>query len=137
MYYIYTDGASRGNPGDSAYGFAILKDDDILSKGNGYLGEKTNNKAEYIAFLEGLKKLLELDINKNVIIYMDSQLIVRQIKGVYKIRNKKLKEYYKKIVKLLDKIENWNIKHINREENEIADKLANDAIDSYLERSNG
>jgi len=137
MYYIYTDGASRGNPGDSAYGFAILKDDDILSKGNGYLGEKTNNQAEYIALLEGLKKLLELDINKNVIIYMDSQLIVRQIKGVYKIRNKKLKEYYKKIVKLLDKIENWNIKHINREENEIADKLANDAIDSYLERSNG
>jgi len=137
MYYIYTDGASRGNPGDSAYGFAILKDDDILSKGNGYLGEKTNNQAEYIALLEGLKKLLELDINKNVIIYMDSQLIVRQIKGVYKIRNKKLKEYYKKIVKLLDKIENWKIKHINREENEIADKLANDAIDSYLERSNG
>ena len=137
MYYIYTDGASRGNPGDSAYGFAILKDDDILSKGNGYLGEKTNNQAEYIALLEGLKKLLELDINKNVIIYMDSQLIVRQIKGVYKIRNKKLKEYYKKIVKLLDKIENWNIKHIKREENEIADKLANDAIDSYLERSNG
>ena len=137
MYYIYTDGASRGNPGDSAYGFAILKDDEILYKGNGYLGEKTNNQAEYIALLEGLKKLLELDINKNVIIYMDSQLIVRQIKGVYKIRNKKLKEYYKKIVKLLDKIENWNIKHINREENKVADQLANYAIDSYIERSNG
>jgi ribonuclease HI len=127
---IYTDGASRGNPGKSGYGYIIYRDKVLIEKNYGYLGVKTNNQAEYIALFEAVKSLVKYNCKK-VKILMDSQLIVRQLKGIYRVKNEKLRKYYNKINELLNNIDNVQFVHIDRENNSEADKLANKAIDEH------
>jgi ribonuclease HI len=126
---LYTDGASRGNPGEAGAGL-------VLVDGNGqeiaadsiYLGQCTNNVAEYQALILGLETALRCGCN-TLSIYLDSELIVRQITGQYKVRNAQLQPLFIKANNLLGRLKNWDIHHIPRSENARADKLANKGID--------
>ncbi len=123
MYELYIDGASRGNPGNSACGFVIIKDGKEVAFGGKYLGIKTNNEAEYYALIEGLKKAKDLKI-KNLKIFSDSRLIVNQINGKFKVKDSKLKKLFLCAKKLLEDF-NYEITHITRDKNKIADNYAN------------
>ncbi len=128
-FYIYTDGASRGNPGNAGAGFIIYNENgDIVKKGKKFLGKKTNNEAEYYALIIALKNIPE---NASVSIFSDSELMVKQLNGEYKVRNEKLKPLYNEVIKLLENKE-YNINHIKREKNKLADNLANEAIDDAI-----
>lgn len=129
---IYTDGASRGNPGKASYGFVIFKDDNkkIHEEGK-YLGIKTNNFAEYTAVLEALKY-----VKKNfpgvtgVKFYMDSKLVAEQLSGRYKIKSPNLIPLVSQIKILIKGYEKITYKHIPRSMNILADAQANLALDS-------
>jgi ribonuclease HI len=126
-YKIFTDGASSGNPGPSGYGYIILdENDNVVRSSSKFIGHSTNNIAEYLGLYNALKEVSNLDPDF-IEIFLDSELIVKQIKGEYKVRNEKLKEIYKKIVEIL-KNYNYTITHISRQLNKNADKLAKDAI---------
>jgi ribonuclease HI len=126
---IYTDGAARGNPGPAAIGVA-LKD----AAGNNVatisrtLGVKTNNQAEYMAVIAGVEKAISLGA-KQVILKSDSELIVRQLMGQYKVKNADLKELYQKVVALTGRLEKFSALNIPREQNKQADALCNMALD--------
>ena len=129
---VYTDGASRGNPGSAAVGIVINDENDkeIRTLGK-YIGECTNNVAEYTALIESVKLLKELNEPfEEINFFCDSELIVKQIRGEYKIKNKDLinlsLEFWKEIKSLNKK---FSIRHIPREENKTADLLANKALD--------
>ena len=127
---IFTDGASRGNPGKAGAGFVIMdSSNNIIKKGNKFLGIKTNNEAEYIALILALESINLKNLNE-IELYLDSELVVKQIKGEYKVKNARLKELYKKVISLLSG-HNYKITHIPRGKNSIADNLANEAIDTY------
>lgn len=128
--FINSDGAARGNPGPAGIG-VVLKDETgkVVAEIFEYIGETTNNQAEYLALLAGLKKAIELGA-ESVGIFADSELMVSQIKGVYKVKNEGLKPLFNEAKELLKKFKTCNICHIPREKNKEADKLANKAIDS-------
>jgi ribonuclease HI len=130
--YLFTDGASRGNPGLAGAGFVLMGGaGQIVYEGARFLGEATNNQAEYIALVEGLSQGVEMGFS-DISIRMDSELIVKQIKGEYRVKNHGIKPHYKKAVELLNKLESYSIEHIPREKNKEADRLANKAIDDAL-----
>lgn len=130
--HLFTDGAARGNPGPAGTGVVLTDENGITVFEDGrFLGAMTNNQAEYVALVDGLKKALELDFS-NLSIAMDSELIVKQIKGDYRVKNHGLKPYFKAAMDLLDKFDEFSIRHIPREENRTADRLANRAIDRVL-----
>jgi ribonuclease HI len=129
--YAYTDGASRGNPGESGIGI-ILKDDKgtVLFSGGGYIGKATNNVAEYQALLACLKKVASLPCKK-LIVHSDSELMVRQLLGTYRVKDKKLQEYFLAASRYIKTAPyEFSIKHIERSLNSDADKLANAGIDA-------
>ena len=132
---IYTDGGSRNNPGIAGAGVYITDEDGAeLLTTNKYLGIKTNNWAEYEALIIGLEKAKELlgenTTRTKVEVRMDSQLIVRQINGEYKVKEPALKEQFIKVNNLKTNFSNIKFVHIPRKENKEADKLANLAMDS-------
>lgn len=130
---LHTDGGSRGNPGPSGIGFALLVDDSreliTLSEGGAFIGEATNNVAEYHALLWGLKNAAALDV-KHVDIRADSELLVKQIKGEYKVKNEGIKPLYREAQELLSSFAAFTITHVYREDNARADMLANEAMDT-------
>lgn len=127
---VYTDGASRGNPGPSAAG-AVIEDADgkSLQEISMFLGEMTNNQAEYQALILALKDVVSMR-PEHVTIRMDSELIVKQIKGEYKIKNEKLIPLASIVKQQLMLLNSWRIEHVPREKNEKADHLANQALDN-------
>ncbi|MHB1348400.1 MAG: ribonuclease HI family protein [Desulfobulbaceae bacterium] len=127
--FLYTDGASRGNPGEAGAG-AVLLDGDRrqLATRAIYLGRCTNNVAEYRALLAGLEMALENGCEKLTIL-LDSELIVRQISGLYKVKNAHLQPLYLQAKGLLQRFKEWRIRHVPRAENAKADQLANQGID--------
>ncbi len=127
--FLYTDGASRGNPGHAGAGF-YLEDGEHrqLEEGFGYLGMATNNIAEYRALLLGLKAAFKYRPDR-LHVFMDSELAVRQIRGEYKVKNEGIRIYYNQVLKQMEKFSSWDIQHIPRSRNQIADRLANTAID--------
>jgi ribonuclease HI/probable phosphoglycerate mutase len=126
---LFTDGASRGNPGEAGAGIVLLDDSDQeLAARYRYLGQCTNNAAEYKALILGLETALELGC-RQLVIHMDSQLIVRQVQGQYKVKNASLKPLFNQAKSLLAKIATWQIEHIPRAQNKRADELANRGID--------
>lgn len=132
---IYTDGASRGNPGDAGIGIVVYNEDKtkIIKELYEYIGKTTNNVAEYTALLKGLKAVETLK-PKAIKIFLDSELIVKQINGEYKVRNEGLRPIYEDVRKLLGKF-NYTIEHIPREQNKKADELANKGIDEKHKHS--
>ena len=125
-FNIFTDGASKGNPGDSGIGVVIYKDNKCIEEISEFVGEKTNNEAEYIAIIKSLEKLKELK-GKKANLFSDSQLLIKQLKGEYKIKSNKLELLHKEVQELLESFE-INFVWIPREENKVADSLANQAI---------
>ena len=127
--YLFTDGAARGNPGPAGLGYVLTDSEGkIVFEGYRYLGTKTNNQAEYLALIDGLKKALELSYEE-LNINLDSELAVKQVKGEYRVKNEGIKPLYKEVKALLDEFQGYNMKHIVRGKNKAADKLANRAID--------
>lgn len=125
---LYTDGASRGNPGPAGYGFWITDSTGKeLSSGYGYLGETTNNVAEYEALFYGLQTCLQHPIKK-IQIRADSELMIKQLNGQYRVKNPNLVPLYHKIQEQLKNI-TWSAQHIPREQNKQADLLANQGVD--------
>lgn len=127
---IYTDGASRGNPGLASFGLTVLdyEEEKIFEEAQ-TLGIATNNEAEY----KGIQRALELAVQnnvKNLTIKTDSQLVVRQLKGEYKIKSPNLKLIHNQCSLLIQKIPQWDCLHVFRENNKRADELANLALDS-------
>ncbi len=126
---IYTDGASRGNPGLAGAG-AVLKSDDgrVLARVARFLGEMTNNMAEYTALLVGLQEAQKAGAEE-VQIRSDSELLVRQLNGQYKVKNDNLRDMHGSAMDLLSSFKGWEAAHIPRSRNKEADQLANEAID--------
>jgi ribonuclease HI len=133
---VYTDGGARNNPGPAALGVYI----ETLDKGYGeYLGEKTNNEAEYAAILVGLKKvkaLLGKEKAKRVHVdmYMDSELAVKQLNHIYKIKEKRIQEFFIEIWNEMLDFGKVTFTHVPREKNKMADKLVNEALDAQLKQ---
>ncbi len=127
---LFTDGASRGNPGQAGAG-AVLFDaaGQELAARSLYLGECTNNVAEYRALLLGLQTALEQGCVR-LEIRLDSELIVRQLQGRYQVKNEGLKPLFQEVKSLLARLESWAVAHVPREQNKRADQLANQGIDS-------
>ncbi len=126
---IYSDGGSRGNPGPSASAFAILDgNENIIATGGVYLGITTNNQAEYQAVYQALKKAKELGVTK-IDFRLDSNLVVNQLNGVYKIKNRDLWPIYQDIKDISSSFEKISFVHIRRELNHMADGLVNKILD--------
>ncbi len=126
---LNTDGAAKGNPGPAGAG-AILRDPDgtVLAEISRHLGTATNNEAEYFGLIHGLTESLRLGAAR-LHIRMDSELIVRQIQGQYKVKNERLKALYDQVMALLRDLKAYDIVHVRREFNAEADALASRAAD--------
>ncbi len=130
-FRLFTDGACRGNPGPAGAGVVIQDEQGrVVDEYAEFLGDTTNNMAEYQALQIGLKRLLPLQ-PRNVVIVLDSELLVKQITGVYRTRHPQLKEKLRQVRELLARIPEWRVKHVPREQNHRADRLANQAINRY------
>jgi len=129
---LYTDGACRGNPGQGGAG-AVLVDDkgEVIARVGRSLGHCTNNVAEYKALILGLEEALKKRCGK-LNIFLDSELLVNQMKGSYKVKNVTLKGLMNEVKKLLSYFDSYTVKHIDRSQNHMADKLANEAIDEAI-----
>lgn len=129
---IHTDGASRGNPGAAAFAFVIATEDETLVEDAGCLGRLTNNQAEYTALIRALESALELrDQGQHgpVIVHSDSELMVKQIKGEYRVKNPELQDLYQQALQLYRKFPKIELQHVRREQNRRADVLCNEALD--------
>lgn len=132
---VYTDGGSRGNPGPSAGGFVILDmKDQILHENGKYLGITTNNQAEYHSLKGGLEAALKMGAQE-VHVYMDSMLVINQMKGIYKVKNRDLWPIYEAIKKLVPEFKNISFTHVPREYNKLADGMVNKTLDSVKQDS--
>lgn len=134
---INTDGGARGNPGPAGAGAVIREGDIILARVSSYLGEQTNNWAEYEALIRALELAQEVIGDRlkdvDVEIRMDSQLIVRQMEGLYKVKEPALKEQNARVRKIIDThMKDVRFVYIPREENKEADLLVNQALDAAL-----
>ena len=123
------DGGARGNPGPAAYGVVIRNPKgEVVAELSAYLGHQTNNFAEYSGLLAALdyamrEKVLQLKVRS------DSELLVRQMKGVYKVKNPALQELFRQAQSLVRKLEHFSIEHVFREQNKEADRLVNKVLD--------
>lgn len=131
-FIIHSDGASRGNPGHAGAGAVIFS-----SKGARvadvceYLGEMTNNQAEYHALRLALERAVKLGAT-DVVIRADSELMIKQLRGEYKVKNEGIRPIFRAISAMLSKFASWKAEHVRRENNKEADRLANEAIDNHL-----
>lgn len=131
---IYTDGGARGNPGPAAAGGVILADDgSVVAEISEYLGVATNNVAEYRALLLALERALEAGYRR-ADVCMDSELIVRQLSGHYRVKDAKIIPLHAKARHLLARFDDVSIAHIRREQNQHADKLVNAALDAVADQ---
>ena len=127
---IHTDGASRGNPGKSGIGVAIFdKHYHLLEELCKFIGESTNNVAEYQAMILAAQRAVAYNAQR-VTFKTDSELLVRQLNGAYRVKSQNILPLYHELKILLGKIPEWKIQHVRREENACADALANQGIDS-------
>lgn len=132
---LFTDGACRGNPGNGGAGAVLVGENgEVVLTAKRFLGHCTNNIAEYQALILGLEEALGRGATA-ISIRLDSELLVRQIQGVYRVKNPALKPLMADIRGLLDRFDTWQVAHVPRSENAIADRLANEAIDEALKSS--
>jgi ribonuclease HI len=127
---LWSDGAARGNPGPAGAG-AVLKrpSGEVLAEVSGFLGHTTNNVAEYKALLMGLKQALDLGIRR-IEVRADSELLIKQLRGEYRVKDEKLKLLFADAKALLARFASTKLLHVRREQNADADRLANAGIDS-------
>lgn len=129
---VKTDGAARGNPGPAGVGVVIYDSKgEIIDEAGQYIGEATNNVAEYSGLLLGLRRLAA-HRDKPIVVELDSELLVKQLNGEYKVKNAVLKPMFLAARAMLNQHNDIQVRHIPRTENSDADKLANEAIDKYF-----
>ena len=127
---LSTDGGSRGNPGPAAYGYVLEAEDGTVLEARGEtIGVATNNVAEYRALIAGLEKALELAVSE-VEVVSDSELLVKQMRGEYRVKNEALRDLSLEAARLARQIGKVSYTAVRREHNELADKLVNEALDS-------
>ena len=132
---IFTDGGSRGNPGPSGLGYYILgANGELLKKGGEFLGFSTSRVAEYYGLKEGIEQAIDLGL-KSAHFKSDSLMLVNQMNGVYRVKNKDLMPIYDDIWKLLEKLDVYSFEHVPRDNNREADSEVNRAIDEHLRRA--
>lgn len=137
---IFTDGGARGNPGHAGIGYVIYKNNVNIVRAGEYVGITTNNSAEYIAILKALTLVFQKKINTEEIeCFLDSELVVNQLMGKYKIKKEHLRNYFIQIQNILSRLKKTTCKkiiftHIPRNQNKEADELANQFIDLYLNK---
>ncbi|MBR2979084.1 MAG: ribonuclease HI family protein [Myxococcaceae bacterium] len=129
---LYSDGASRGNPGPAGAGAVLMKPDGtIVARIGKYLGRQTNNHAEYMALIIGLRAALELGVTE-IEMVADSELMVKQIKKIYRVKNEQLRPLYEEACALIARFHRASIRHVLREYNREADEMSNRAIDERM-----
>lgn len=134
---IYSDGASKGNPGDAGIGVVISDEKGrVIREVAEYIGKQTNNVAEYSALIRGLKEAADLGATQ-VAICTDSELLARQLTGVYKVKAPNLKPLFEQAVMILRAFERVTISHVVRELNKRADELANEGVRKHRGDMNG
>ena len=127
--HIHIDGASRGNPGEAGFGIHVADANGREQAAlYGYLGHATNNVAEYQALIHALRYALAQGARR-VSVYSDSELVVRQVEGRYKVKHKDMVPLHRDAVSLLRRFDNARVTHVRREQNQDADRLANQALD--------
>ncbi|HEV7133493.1 MAG TPA: ribonuclease HI family protein [Gaiellaceae bacterium] len=127
---LSTDGGARGNPGPAAYGYVLETDDGTVLAAHGEkIGVATNNVAEYSALIAGLDKALELGVAE-VEVVSDSELMVKQMRGEYRVRNEALRELFLEASRLARGLRSVSYTAVRREHNTLADRLVNDALDA-------
>lgn len=133
---LYTDGGARGNPGPAGIGAVLYEKEtkEKLAEISEYLGETTNNVAEYMALKFALQKAQELEAKK-VDCFLDSELVVRQMNREYRVKDEKLQKLFVQIWNLAQQFQSVTFSHIRREKNKEADKLANEAMDLAKNRN--
>ena len=127
---LYTDGGSRGNPGPAAFAYVLEADDGTVLAAHGEtIGVATNNVAEYRGLVAGLARAVELAV-PDVEVVSDSELLVKQMLGEYKVKNEALRELSLEATRLARKLDNVDYRHVRRAHNELADRLVNEALDA-------
>jgi ribonuclease HI len=127
---VNVDGGARGNPGPAAIGVVVsTPDGEVLEEHAERIGSATNNVAEYRALMLGLERALALGA-REVELIGDSELVVRQVQGEYKVRDEVLWRLHKHVIRALAEFDSWSIRHVRREENEAADHLVNEVLDA-------
>lgn len=130
MHYLYTDGGSRGNPGNSAIAYFLFDEaNTLVDFGGKFIGTGTNNNAEYLALIEGLK-LAKKNYIKELLVNMDSELVVNQVNKKFKVNSPDIKKLYTKVEEEMNKFDKINIAYVPREKNKLADKMVNIVLDS-------
>jgi ribonuclease HI len=131
---IHTDGASRGNPGPAAFAYVLGRDGEEPIEEAGRLGRMTNNQAEYTALVRALEHALELGADHRVAVHSDSELLVKQMRGEYRVKNEDLRDLYEEARDLCRRFRGGvTFRHVRREENSRADALGNEALDGLRE----
>lgn len=126
---IYTDGGARGNPGPAAIGGVIVKGGQTVEEFSHFIGEKTNNQAEYAALLAGLERAAKhTDVDVKAV--LDSELVVKQLQGEYKVKSPELKKLVPQVRHLEERFKSVTYEHTRREGNLRADELVNQALDN-------
>jgi ribonuclease HI len=130
MLEVHIDGAARGNPGDAGIGIIIHDEGKVIDEIGAYIGQTTNNIAEYMALIRGLEQVLIKGF-KTANFFSDSELMVKQLNGEYKVKHPNLVPLYYQALSLIAKMEKFTIKHVTRDKNPDADRLANMGIDVH------
>ena len=127
---LWTDGGARGNPGPAAYGYVLEAEDGTVLAAHGEaIGIATNNVAEYSALIAGLEKAVEVGV-KELEVVSDSELLVKQMRGEYKVKNEALRELAARASRLARQVGRVRWTAVRREHNELADRLVNEALDA-------
>ncbi len=127
---IYSDGASRGNPGDASYAFVFVENGEIVDSKTAYIGRATNNQAEYRAVINALEHALEQEVT-DVQFHSDSQLLVKQLQGAWQVKDSELQELHAQVQELRERFDSVTFTHLPRENEYIAeaDRLCNETLD--------
>jgi ribonuclease HI len=127
---LFTDGGARGNPGPAAYGYVLEAEDGTVLAAEGQaIGSATNNVAEYSGLIAGLRKAAELHV-PDVEVVSDSELMVKQMRGEYRVKNAALRALWVEAASLAREFANVEYRHVRRAQNELADRLVNEALDA-------
>ena len=127
---LFTDGGARGNPGPAAYGFVLeAEDGTVLAAEGAVIGIATNNVAEYNGLVAGLRRAIELHVPE-VEVVSDSELMVKQMRGEYRVKNAALRGLFLEASELARRLDRVDYRHVKRAHNELADRLVNEALDA-------
>lgn len=131
---LFADGGSRGNPGPSAYGAVVVDEDGtVLREISAFLGTSTNNVAEWSGLIAGLEAALEMGVD-DIDVRLDSELVVRQLSGAYRVKQPHLLPLHAKAKALLRRFAHSHVAHVRREQNKEADALVNQVLDTHTKK---